>query len=85
MLIVDQAKHQVAAVAEIERRATAISMARAAAVGGVIRPQNCGPKHHVARPQQGAGDIARAIDQGCGISLVYPSAEGRLAKVGEGR
>ena len=42
MLIVDQAKHQIAAVPEIERRATAISVARAAAVGGIIRAQNCG-------------------------------------------
>ena len=61
-LIVDQAKHQIAAVPEIERRATAISVARAAAVGGVIRPQNSGPENRVARPQQGADDIARAID-----------------------
>ena len=62
-------------------------MALPAAVGGVIRPQNCGPKHHVARPQQGAGDIVRAIDQGCGIGLVGEGGrEGvsRLARIGEG-
>ena len=62
-------------------------MARAAAIGGVVGAYDCCAEHHVARPQQGAGDIARAIDQGCGIGLVGEGGRegvGRLARIDEG-
>ena len=85
-LIVDQAKHQIAAVAEIERRGCAVSVALPAAIGGVVGPHDCCAEHHVARPQEGAGDIVRAIDQGRGIGLVREGGrEGvsRLARIDE--
>jgi hypothetical protein len=86
-LIVDQAELQIAAIAEIERRGGAVSVAHAAAIGGIIRPQNCGAERHVARSQQGVGDIVRAVDQGRGIGLVGEGGrEGvsRLARIDEG-
>jgi hypothetical protein len=59
---VDQAKEQIAPITEIERRAYA---------SGTIRSKNCAPEHHVARPQQRVGDVARAINQRRGVGFVW--------------
>ena len=54
---------------------------------GVVGPHDSCAEHHVARPQEGAHDIVRAIDQACGRGLVGEGGRegiGRLARVDEG-